>query len=71
MNIALLIVQMVSALLLIVVVLVQSKGSGLGKAWGGGGGTSFTRRGLEKLIFRSTFVIAFIFIASSLLQLFI
>jgi protein translocase SecG subunit len=71
MNIALLIVQMVSAFLLVVVVLVQSKGSGLGKAWGGGGGTSFTRRGLEKLIFRSTFVIAFIFIASSLLQLFV
>ena len=71
MNIVLLIVQMVSALLLVGVVLVQSKGSGLGKAWGGGGGTSFTRRGLEKLIFKSTFVIAFVFIASSLLQLFV
>lgn len=69
MNIVLLVVQLISAILLIAVVLVQSKGSGLGKAWGGGGGTSFTRRGLEKLIFRSTFVIAFFFVASSLMQL--
>jgi protein translocase SecG subunit len=69
MQVAILVIQLLSALLLIVTVLVQSKGSGLGKAWGGSGGTSFTRRGLEKLIFKSTFVIAFIFIASSLLQI--
>lgn len=61
------ITQIISAILLIAAIIVQSRGTGFGRAWGGS--TSFTRRGLEKLIFRATFVIALVFILISALQL--
>lgn len=63
------IIQIVVSLLLIGLVLIQARGTGLGRTFGGGGGTSFSRRGLEKLLFRLTFVFVFIFIATSILQL--
>lgn len=63
------IVQIVTSLVLIGLILIQARGTGLGRTFGGGGGTSFTRRGLEKLIFKLTFVFVFIFIAVSILQL--
>jgi protein translocase SecG subunit len=66
-----LIIQLITATALIFLILVQSKGSGLGRAWGGGGGTSFTRRGLEKIMFKSTFAIAAIFIIFSLFRILI
>jgi len=47
----------------------QAKGTGLGRSFGGGGNVSFTRRGLEKVIFKITFVFSALFIASSLLQI--
>ena len=50
-------VQIIVSVLLIAAVLIQTKGTGFGKAWGGS--TSFTRRGLERLIFRATFVVGF------------
>ena len=65
----LLIVQLLVSLLLIFIIIMQAKGTGFGRSFGGGGGSSFTRRGLEKIIFKLTFVIAGIFIAVSLLQL--
>lgn len=64
-----LVVQIVLAALLVGLVLVQSKGSGLGRAWGGGRGTSFTRRGFEKLLFRLTFFVVGVFIIVSILTL--
>lgn len=68
MQIILTAIQVISAFLLIIIVSVQGKGGGLGKTWGGGSGTSFTRRGLERVIFKATFVIAFVFIFVSMLQ---
>ncbi len=64
---ALTLVQIVISMILIGLILVQARGTGLGR--GSAGGASFTRRGLEKLIFRSTFVTAFLFIVISILQL--
>lgn len=64
------VVQIVVSLGLIGLILIQAKGTGLGRTFGAGGGTSFSRRGLEKLIFRLTFVFVFIFILISILQLF-
>lgn len=64
----LLILQILVATLLIVVILFQSKGTGLSKAWGMGSGTSFTRRGLEKLIFKSTFFLVALFLIISILR---
>ncbi|MGD8744234.1 MAG: preprotein translocase subunit SecG [Candidatus Woesebacteria bacterium] len=64
---AITIIQIITSVILIVVILIQSKGTGFGRAWGST--ASFTRRGLEKVIFRFTFVLAAIFIVVSILQL--
>lgn len=66
---ALTIIQIVSSLVVITLILLQAKGTGLGRTFGSGGGTSFSRRGLEKLIFKLTFVSVGIFIVISILQL--
>lgn len=63
------IMQIVVSLILIGLILIQAKGTGLGRTFGSGSGTSFSRRGLEKLIFRLTFVFVFVFITISILQL--
>lgn len=63
-----LIIQTITAILLVVAILIQTRGTGFGRSWGGGS-ASFTRRGLEKLIFKLTFVLAGIFILVSILQL--
>ncbi len=60
--------QIVVSVALIASVAVQVKGVGFGRVWGSGG-TSFTRRGLEKLIFKGTFVLSFLFITLSALAL--
>lgn len=59
------IVQVLLSLALIIVILVQAKGTGMGRSTT----TSFTRRGLEKLIFRLTFVLAALFLLVSIIQL--
>jgi preprotein translocase subunit SecG len=68
MNIFFIISQIVLSILVVLLILIQNKGTGFGRAWGGGG-SSFTRRGLEKVVFRATFVISALFIIVSLLQL--
>lgn len=62
--------QIVVSLVLIALILVQSKGSGLGRGFGSSGsGTSFTRRGLEKLLYKLTFIFAGLFILISIISL--
>ena len=61
-------VQIVSGLLLVILVTLQVKGKGFGRVWGGSN-ISFARRGLEHQIFRLTFVIAFVFLLVSTLEL--
>lgn len=62
-------VQIAVGALLGVLILVQVKGTGFGRVWGGS--QSFTRRGLEKLVFRLTFVVSGIFILLSVISLII
>lgn len=69
MNQILTIIQIVISICLIFLILIQAKGTGLGRTFGSGGGTSFSRRGLEKLIFKFTFILAGLFLAISILQL--
>ncbi|EKD96154.1 MAG: hypothetical protein ACD_24C00163G0002 [uncultured bacterium] len=64
----LLISQIVSGLVLIVLISLQVKGKGFGRVWGSAN-FSFTRRGLENQVFRFTFVISFIFLLVSTLEL--
>ncbi len=65
---AILVVQIIASLVLITFILVQVKGTGFGRVWGSGA-SSFTRRGLERLIFRLTFFATFILIFISILAL--
>lgn len=68
MRTALTVIQIVAATTLIFLVLIQTKGAGLSKSVAS---VSFARRGLEKIVFKSTFVIASIFILVSIIQLFL
>lgn len=63
------VLQIIISGLLIGLILMQSKGVGLGRAWGGGGDFYKSRRGVEKVIFNFTVVVAMLFLASSILSL--
>lgn len=60
--------QIVISVILIGLILIQVRGVGFGRS-GGMAGSNFTRRGLEKFVFKFTFVIAFFFIIMSALQI--
>lgn len=61
--------QIILAGTLIMLVLIQSRGTGFGRS--STSGSSFTRRGLEKVVFKLTFFITAAFTIVSLLPLFI
>lgn len=71
MKTILLIIQVLISFLLVVMILLQAKGAGLGSAFGGSGMIVRTRRGVEKLLFNLTVIIAFIFLVISLLSVII
>lgn len=66
---SILLVQIILSVMLISLILLQAKGVGLGRAWGGGGDFYKSRRGVEKFVFQSTVVVTFLFLASSILNL--
>jgi protein translocase SecG subunit len=61
-------IQIVVSVILIFLVMLQSKGSGLSRSVGFINTNSFARRGLEKTIFRLSFILTAVFIISSILQ---
>lgn len=61
--------QIVVSVLLIALIVLQAKGTGLGRAWGGGGEFYKSRRGVEKIIFRATIILVFLFLLSSIVNL--
>lgn len=62
--------HILTAIALIVLVLLQERSSGISAIFGGDmGGIYQTRRGVEKIIFTSTIVLAACFIGLSVLQL--
>lgn len=63
------IAQIVTSIVLIFLIMIQARGTGLGRTFGATGGTSFSRRGLEKLLFKLTFVVVGLFLIISVLQL--
>jgi len=67
MNNILISLQAITGLLLVLAILVQVRGKGFARSWGSS--ASFTRRGLEKVVFKMTFVLAFIFIAVSIISI--
>lgn len=66
---ALMIVQVILAIVLIVVLLMQAKGSTLGGLFGGSDSSVYrTRRGFEKTLFQFTIVLAVVFFLVALLS---
>lgn len=63
------IAQLVIAVILIVLVLIQEKGTGVGETFGGGGGFTQQRRGIEKYLHIATVIGLVLFIATSLANL--
>lgn len=58
-----------TGLLLIIVVLMQEKGVGLSSTFGGSGGFYASKRGVEKVLFRFTIILAVLFSALNLLAM--
>lgn len=61
--------QIIFGLVLITLILLQAKGTGLGRSLSAA--SYHSRRGLETLIFRGTIVVAIIFVAISMIRLFV
>jgi len=70
MNNALNIIQIVLSILLIISILLQQRGTGLGGAFGGESNVYRSKRGIEKFLYYSTIVLAFLFVAAAILNLF-
>ncbi|NCN45732.1 MAG: preprotein translocase subunit SecG [Candidatus Pacebacteria bacterium CG10_big_fil_rev_8_21_14_0_10_36_11] len=66
MNSALLVIQIILAIIITAFILLQAQGSGLGSTWGGGGETYHTRRGVERVVFILTIVAIVLFAAVSI-----
>lgn len=67
----LLISNIIASILIVVFILIQGRGAGLGSAWGGGGETFQTRRGIEKLTMRITVFLIIIFFVISVINFFV
>ena len=67
----LLISQVTISILLSLIILVQAKDEGLSATFGGSEGFRSTRRGPEKIIFRLTVILAFLFLANALAFVFV
>lgn len=63
-------IQIVTSLLLIGAILLQQRGTGIGGALGGGTNVYASKRGLEKILFRATIVLATLFVLVAFLNLF-
>lgn len=64
-----LIVQIIISISLSAAILLQVQGSGLGSSFGESGEQYRSKRGVEKLLFRLTVVLAALFVITSLVNL--
>lgn len=65
------IVQILISVLLIAAIVIQSRGTGLGSAWGGTGEFYRSKRGVEKILFIATIVLATLFFFASIANILI
>jgi len=63
--------HIVISILLIILIVLQTQGSGLSSTWGGSGASYHSKRGVEKMVFSLTVVLAGLFIVSSLVLYFL
>ncbi len=71
MSNAILISQIILGVILSVIIVLQNKGEGLSSTWGGGGMAYHSKRGVEKLLMRSTITISILFILISIVAILI
>ena len=71
MKLALLFANIILSVAIVALILLQGKGAGLGSAWGGGGEFYQTRRGVEKITMRLTYVLIVVFFLLSIANFFI
>jgi len=66
-------IQIVLSIILVAIILLQQSSAGVGGAFGGGdgGAINHTRRGFEKLLFRTTIIIAILFTLTALVAILI
>ncbi len=69
MNTGLIIFQMIVSILLIGAIMLQAQGTGLGSAWGGGGETYRSKRGVERILLISTIILTIVFLLTALASL--
>ena len=63
--------QITISVLLAVSVLLQNRGAAVGATFGGSGTIYRTKRGVEKMLFQATIILAVIFAATSLVRIII
>lgn len=63
------IIQIVIAALLTAAILLQQKGSGLSATFGGEGNVYRTKRGVEKILFIATILLAIAFVGTTLMRI--
>ncbi|MGI5828064.1 MAG: preprotein translocase subunit SecG [Patescibacteria group bacterium] len=71
MNYLLTLLQIIVSIILSAVILLQAKGSGLSSTFGGSGAFHHTRRGFERILFQATILLAAVFVATSLANIFL
>lgn len=67
----LLLINIILSVVVSILILIQGRGAGLGSAWGGGGETFQTRRGIEKFTLRLTVILIIVFFIVSVVNLFV
>ena len=65
------IAQIIFSVLLVICILMQQRGGGLSPVFGGEGSVYRTRRGIEKIIFIATIVLAILFFVTAFLNIFL
>ena len=60
-----LITQIIISVVLVILILMQPKGVGLGRAWGGAGEFYKSKRGVERIVFYMTLIFTLVFLLSS------
>lgn len=63
------IIQIVISVLLVGSILFQQRGAGLSSTFGGEGGVYFKKRGMEKILFVATIILAGLFILSAIIRM--
>ena len=61
--------QILVSVLLVAAIVIQSRGTGLGTAWGGTGEFYRSKRGVEKILFIVTIVLATLFLITSIVNI--